>query len=207
MLTQTSLPVHVVMRCERVKGPMSRWQTWRWTVADVWPAELNPQVTVRHCLAQADDHSLWLCPGHDVTLHRDDAEGYHLNLSADQPVFWVMWRTEPLAEGDEPVAQPLLVTLSYHEAGRMLDAQETVETVPAPTEVVEWLQAFTHTHYQPEPKRRKRPESFRTLTDRFGNPASVSTEKGGRGGGGRSAAGAGPAGPSAQGTQPPAELP
>ncbi|MEO8121354.1 MAG: DUF3305 domain-containing protein, partial [Rhodoferax sp.] len=29
----------------------------------------------------------------------------------------------------------------------------------------------------PEPKRRKRPESFRSLTDRFGNPASISTEK------------------------------
>lgn len=184
MLDQTSLSVHVVMRRERVLGAMSRWQTWRWTVADVWPAELNPQVSARHCLEEGDDQSLWLCPGHEVKLYRDDAEGYHLNLSADQPVFWVMWRAEALPGSDEPVAQPLLVTLSYHEAGRMLDAQETVETVPAPTEVVEWLQRYTDAHYQPEPKRRKRPESFRTLTDRFGNPASVSTEKAARGGGG-----------------------
>jgi hypothetical protein len=39
-------------------------------------------------------------------------------------------------------------------------------------------------YYVEEPKRRKRPESFRSLTDRFGNPASISTEKkqgGGRG--------------------------
>jgi hypothetical protein len=93
-----------------------------------------------------------------------------------------MWRTEPLEEGGEPVAQPLLVTLSYHEAGRMLDAQETVEAVPAPAEVLEWLKRFTDSHYQPEPKRRKRPESFRTLSDRFGNPASVSTDKAARGG-------------------------
>jgi len=37
-------------------------------------------------------------------------------------------------------------------------------------------------HYMIEPKRRKRPESFRPLVDRFGNAASVSTEKK-RGGG------------------------
>jgi hypothetical protein len=51
-------------------------------------------------------------------------------------------------------------------------------------EVLAALQAFVAEHYQPEPKRRKRPDSFQPLQDRFGNPASVSTEKH-RGGGGR----------------------
>jgi hypothetical protein len=32
-------------------------------------------------------------------------------------------------------------------------------------------------HYVVEPKRRQRPESFRALTDRFGNPVAISTEK------------------------------
>ena len=50
--------------------------------------------------------------------------------------------------------------------------------------VLEVLQAFVAENYQPEPKRRKRPDSFQPLQDRFGNPASVSTEKH-RGGGGR----------------------
>jgi hypothetical protein len=36
-------------------------------------------------------------------------------------------------------------------------------------------------HYVPETKRRKRPESFKPLTDRFGQPARVSTDKPGRG--------------------------
>jgi hypothetical protein len=51
--------------------------------------------------------------------------------------------------------------------------------------VVQWLQAFVEEHHVVEAKRRKRPESFRSLTDRFGNPASISTEKksgGGQGG-------------------------
>ena len=46
-------------------------------------------------------------------------------------------------------------------------------------------------HYVVEPKRRKRPESFRALSDRFGNPVSITTDKrlgggsGGQGGGAR----------------------
>jgi hypothetical protein len=59
-----------------------------------------------------------------------------------------------------------------------------VEQVPAPAAVVEWLQSFVDEHYVVEPRKRKRPESFKTLQDRFGNPASVSTEKK-FGGGGR----------------------
>ncbi len=96
-----------------------------------------------------------------------------------------MWRLEDEASiTDEPIARPLQVTLSYHEAGRWLDAQETVEQVSASAPVVEWVRAFVQEYYVEEPRRRKRPESFRSLTDRFGNPASISTEKklgGGRG--------------------------
>ena len=57
--------------------------------------------------------------------------------------------------------------------------------MPAPPEVVAWMKDFADAHYGPEPRRRKRPESFRRLEDRFGNPASVSTGKkygGGEGG-------------------------
>ncbi len=77
----------------------------------------------------------------------------------------------------EPIARPLVVTLSYNEAGRWLDAQENVEQVPAPPEVVEWLRTWVDEHHVAEPRRRQRPQSFKPLTDRFGNAASVSTEK------------------------------
>ena len=88
---------------------------------------------------------------------------------------------------DAPIARVQAVSLSYHDAGRWLDAQELVDQVPAAPEVVQWLAEFASAHFQPEPKRRKRPESFKPLTDRFGNPASVSTgrvERGGQQGGG-----------------------
>lgn len=189
------LAVRVLMRRERVPGPMARWQPWRWVLAGVLPAAdpavagVNPgSVThppvpplARQCVEHSADHSLWLHSGLAVTLHRDDVEGYHLNASAGQPCFWVMWRMEEVDGEDEPVAMPQIVTLSYHDAGRWLDAQETVERVDAPPEVLMWLQAFIDAHYQPEPKRRRRPDSFRPLTDRFGNPVSISTDKTRRG--------------------------
>jgi hypothetical protein len=113
-----------------------------------------------------------------VELFRDDAEGYYLNATTPAPCWFVLWRMEEEATiAAEPIARPVAVSLSYHDAGRWLDAQEMVEQVPAPAQVVEWMRDFAESHYVPEPKRRKRPESFRRLEDRFGNPASVSTGK------------------------------
>ena len=98
------------------------------------------------------------------------------------PVWFVMWRID---EDDPSRAWPETVSLSYNEAGRWLDAQERVDNVPLPDELIAWLQAYTDAHYVPEPKKRARPQSFQRLEDRFGNPASVTTIKkfGGRGGG------------------------
>lgn len=190
------IEVDVVMRREPVPGAMARWQPWRWVLADVMlhagpdeaalltPDEAHEPQAVEPieagALAPGSQH--WLHPRFRVELFRDDPEAYLLNLQSPQPCFWVMWRADEdrLLDG-EPMAVPQLVTLSYHEAGSLLDAQERVEQVAAPPEVVEWLRAFVDATYVPEPKRRKRPESFRPLADRFGQPARVSTDKQRRG--------------------------
>lgn len=203
-----AMAVGVVMRRERVAGPMSRWQTWRWTLADVVPHQHLPAmpalegepgqaasaVPIEPAPEQAPDGANapvatdvahWLFQHFPVTLYRDDAEGYFLNLESPQPCFWVMWRMPE--GGDDALPEPQIVTLSYHDAGRWLDAQERVDQVPAPPEVVVWMAEFVNAHYQPEPKRRKRPDSFQPLTDRFGQPASISTgQRQGAGRGGRS---------------------
>jgi hypothetical protein len=177
------LQVAVLMRRERVPGAMSRWQAWRWVVADVVPHEAAFGQVPR-CLLQTPDEERWLHPGFTVELFRDDAEGYLLNLSTPAPCWFVLWRMEEEATlADEPMARPAMVSLSYHDAGRWLDAQETVEQVPAPAEVIDWLRAFAEAHHVIEPRRRQRPQSFRGLQDRFGNPAVVTTEKKFGGGG------------------------
>lgn len=181
------------MRREPVQGPMARWQTWRWVLADVMPAGepflapltapqsipgLAEEVQPTSGMPPIEGARYWLFPDLTVTLYRDDAEGYYLNLESPNPCFWVFWRADDgqLLDG-EPMAVPQIATLSYHDAGRWLDAQEKVDQVPAPPEVIDWLRTFVSLHYHHEPKRRKRPESFKPLTDRFGQPVRISTQK------------------------------
>jgi len=170
--------VAVVMRRERIDN---RWQPWRWVLADVVPNEDSFGAQPR-LLLKDESEERWLHPGFKVELLTTDAEGYYLNVTTQQPCFWVVWRMEEEAVlADEPVAVPQTVTLSYHDAGRWLDAQESVEQVPAPAHVVQWLRDFVDAHHVLEVKRRQRPQSFQTLQDRFGNPARVSTDKNSRG--------------------------
>ncbi|WP_332815898.1 DUF3305 domain-containing protein [Ramlibacter sp.] len=174
------IDVAVVMRKVR---QASQWQPWRWELADV---VLNEQAfgTGPRRLHQDEGGETWLHPGLRVELYRDEAEGYFLNITSPAPCWFVLWRMEEQASvAPEPLARPFIVTLSYNEGARWLDSQEIVEQVLAPAEVVEWMGAFVGEHYVPEPRKRKRPESFRRLEDRFGNPASVTTEKKYGGGG------------------------
>ena len=155
----------------------SKWQPFRWELADVVQHE-ESFGTEPTLLYQGPDGERWLHPGFRVELFRDEAEGYYLNVTSGAPCWFVLWRMEEQPTiAPEPIPRPVVVSVSYHEAGRWLDAQETVEQVPAPAHVVEWMGAFAEQHYVPEPKKRKRPESFKRLEDRFGSPASVTTEK------------------------------
>ncbi|HYP84925.1 DUF3305 domain-containing protein [Variovorax sp.] len=166
-----TLEVAVVMRRERVVGPAARWQEWRWVLDSVLPDQPGGDGRPR-LLADDDGAQRWLHPGFKVQLFTDEAEGYYLNATTEAPCWFVLWR---MHEDEAPPARPLLLTLSYNEAGRWLDAQETVEQVPAPDDVVAWMGAFVESHYVVEPRKRRRPQSFRPLIDRFGNAASVST--------------------------------
>ncbi len=148
-----SVDVAVVM--ERESKP-NVWEDWRFRVTEV----------VEHREAFGDSaHKLhddgkfahWIHPGFTLELFRDEGEGYYLNLTSGKPVWFVMWRID---EEDPSMARPCAVSLSYNEAGRWLDAQERVDNVPLPPELVAWLQAYTDEHYKPEPKKRARPASF-----------------------------------------------
>ena len=172
-----AIEVAVILRKERIEGPMSRWQTWRWMLDDV--VQQAPGFgSEPRLLYKNDSGERWIHGGLRVELFEDDTEGYQLNATTPSPGWFVLWRMEEEATvADAPIARPVVVSLSYHDASRWLDAQETVEQLPAPPDVVEWLKSFIDEFYQPEVKRPKRPESFKSLTDRFGNPASITTIK------------------------------
>lgn len=158
----TDIPtLNVAVVFERRERP-TPWEDWGFRLLDVMPDDgrhgTEPQVL-------RDDGRVrqTLYPGFSVGLHRDEGEGYYLNLSSGAPGWFVMWR---IAEDDPSILQPQTVTLSYHEAGRLLDAQERVENVPLPADVRDWLQAFADLHYRPEPRKRARPASFRRPDER-----------------------------------------
>lgn len=141
---------------ERVKDP-SPWEAWRFRIAEVLVDDGRFGAVAR-TLRDDGRTARTLHPGLPVALHRDECEGYHLNLTSGHPVWFVMWRVDDI---DPSRAWPEMVTLSYNEAGRLLDAQERVDNLPLPADVRDGLQAFTDEHYRPEPKRRQRPASFR----------------------------------------------
>ena len=153
--------LRVAVQIDRLKAP-TQWEDWRFVISAVMLDEGQFGSSMR-CLRDDGSTATVLHPGLPVTLHKDEAEGYYLNLSSGAPVWFVMWR---IADADPSLATPEFVTLSYHEAGRLLDAQERVDNVPLPAEVRDWLQAFADEHYRPEPKQRRRPQSFKAPGER-----------------------------------------
>jgi len=153
--------VQVAVVLEREAQP-NRWEDWRFRVAEVVAHE-EAFGSAPRLLRDDGKRAQWLYPGFTLELFADEGEGYYLNLSSGAPVWFVMWR---VADEDPSQARPEAVSLSYNEAGRWLDAQERVDNVPLPPDLQQWLQAYTDEHYRPEPKKRRRPESFKAPQDR-----------------------------------------
>ena len=147
--------VRVAVLMEREHQP-NRWEDWRHRIAEVLPDE-GAFGTEARLLRDDGKTASFLFPGFELELFKDEAEGYYLNLSAGTPVWFVMWRVD---DEDPSRAHPEIVSLSYNEAGRWLDAQERVDNVPLHPQVRDWLQAYVDEHYRPEPKKRQRPASF-----------------------------------------------
>jgi len=147
--------VRVAVVMEREAQP-NQWEAWRYRLVDVVPQE-DAFGTAARVLRDDGKLQRTLHPNFTLELFRDEAEGYYLNLSSGAPVWFVMWRID---DEDPSRAWPETVSLSYTEAGRWLDAQERIDNVPLPADLVAWLQAYTDEHYRPEPKKRRRPQSF-----------------------------------------------
>jgi hypothetical protein len=145
------IPVDVIM--ERV-ALHNRWVSERWLPVAVVPAAGASPANER----LPGEVERWRCGPFEVELHPSEAEGYYLNLTAPAPKAFVLWR---LFESGEPPARPVIVTVSYNEAGRFMDGGEQVEGVPLPELLAEVMQPFIALHYKPEPRRKvKRNDPF-----------------------------------------------
>jgi hypothetical protein len=167
----------VIMRKQFIDNP---WITYRWAPHEVLPdfGQFNSTSIAANkisgqFLGRDEQGESWLFTGFDLNLFPDEAEGYYLNLSATLPAWFVMWRLEEdveryidaqsidLAKVEPTFAIPHRISVSYNEAGRLLDGGESVDSVLLSTEHASWLQEYVNEHYRPEPKKRQRPESFK----------------------------------------------
>ena len=154
-----SFAIAVVMQR---RPAQSRWVDSIWEPHGVIPDPGGEARLLREDGASAQ----WLHPGFRLVLHRDENEGYYLNVSASQPRVFVLWRMDE-GEIELPRALPLEVTVSSEEAGRWLDGGHSVDGVAMPGEIFAWVGDYVEKNYRPEPKKRIKPRSFQHPKDRL----------------------------------------
>jgi len=148
-----SFAIAVVMQRRPVK---SRWADSMWEPHGVLA---DPGGAAR-LLREADGVTQWLYPGFKLVLHKDELEGYYMNVSAPEPRVFILWRME----GDN--ALPVEVTVSSDEAARWLDGGHSVDGVAIPPAVFAWVGEYVENNYRPQPQKRIKPRSFQHPKDR-----------------------------------------
>lgn len=143
-LSLGELSVQVCFRKEKLSSP---WQSFAWVAYDVMPSHAWNDT-------QGDDIALHI----NLQVFQDELQGYFLNLDAPNPQIYCLLRFPD----DDHTKYPSLAdaTLSYEEAARWMDSNEEVQSVPMPTPIAAWLSELVEASYKPEPKRRRRPQSF-----------------------------------------------
>jgi hypothetical protein len=150
-MPSSRFPVAVILQ----RTPLAnRWVDERWEPVAIESADAASLGAVPQRISDDATGTRWRFAGHWIELHRSEAEGYFLNITAPEPKVFVMWRmTEARSE---PPVVPVIVTVSYNEAARMLDGGEQVDAVPMPPAIRSVLEPFVAVHYKPEPKRKVR---------------------------------------------------
>lgn len=140
----------------------NRWQSVVWEPWAVLESDESPGEP--RLLVQQPDAEQWLHPGFELVIHRDETEGYYLNVSSGSPRIFVLWRMDE----ENEKAIPLQVTASYYEGGRWLDGGNSVDGVTMSPSIFAWVGEYVEKNYRPEPKKRIKPRSFIHPKDRVG---------------------------------------
>ena len=146
-------PVAVIMERTTLAN---RWQSERWEAKGVVPDAPGSDRSGRVIVQQAGLVQM-LFPGLAIRLQRDEAEGYLYNITSPQPKVFVLWRMR------DGIARPEQLSVSYHEGARWMDAEETVDGVALPLDLVPWIAEFAAEHYKPEPRKKVRYASSKDM--------------------------------------------
>lgn len=147
LVSENYLPVAVIMQRTNVAG---RWSGVRWETHGVVEDNSDPGSPARVIYDDGNFRHV-LFPGFRISLVREEAEDYYLNLTAPEPRIFVLWRE------DEPGSpKPAFVSVAYGSAARWMDAGENVDGAPMPPEIFAWVGRFVEQHYRPAPQFKRR---------------------------------------------------
>ena len=153
--------ISVAVEFEKV-AVHSRWADSRWQLAHVAMVHGDPAAADEHAVERLDDAGAlerWRFTGQVTEMHPTEGEGYWLNLNSPDPRAFVMWRTRD--DDTSPPVYPVVVTLSYNQAARMMDGGEQVDSVALDPRIRALLEPYTAEHYKPEVrKKHKRNDPF-----------------------------------------------
>lgn len=143
------------------RASQSRWVDHVWELHGVLAADPGGAPRL---LREDAGAAQWLHPGFTLLLHKDETEGYYMNVSSAEPRVYVLWRMEGRSGAE--YALPLEVTVSSDEAGRWLDGGHSVDGVAMPPQIFAWVGEYVENNYRPQPKKRIKPRSFQHPKDR-----------------------------------------
>jgi hypothetical protein len=113
-----------------------------------------------------------------LTLSRDEAHGYYLNLTSPDPSLFVLPRLPDVnaATSMRRLPQPpesVGITVSYAEGARWMDGGMVVVRTALPEALLGWIAAFTQHHFPLEgPKKRGRFRPSFLSREEFGQEAA-----------------------------------
>jgi hypothetical protein len=118
----------------------------------------------------------------ELTLDRDEADGYYLNLTSPDPSLFVLLRLPDVASATaahatEGPPQAISVTASYSEAARWMDGGMVVVRTALPAPFLSWIAEFAEHHFPLEVRKkpgRNRP-SFLSR-EQFGDQSNAALE-------------------------------
>jgi hypothetical protein len=147
------IPVGVVVERRKATSP---WLDSVWRPVAVLSGVPNTAPWTE--LDATDDVATFYVGAADIELYRTEADHYRSNLASGEPSVWVALRPT----GAEPHYELFAVTAdpaegeSYTQAG-----DDLVDTVPMPTAVRRFVEAFVAEHYVAQPIYRRKRQSTR----------------------------------------------
>ena len=136
-----ALRLAVCFARQRVEG--NRWISHRWALVGLSVGATPPPAGEGQVVVS----------GLTLGLHGDEAEGYLMNVAADEPSLFLMIRPADDAVPDGPPTVAA-VSANFYEASRWMDAGESVERLPLPAGWAGAIEAFARSNYAPPHKKR-----------------------------------------------------